>query len=102
MTLPEVGMALDLYRDESAGSVLDRAAPGRNGAELLTVREAAEFLKVTVSWIYEHVRPAAVDRLPVLKIGKYLRFDARDLRAYVDAKREAARHTARRHTPGRR
>ena len=64
--------------------------------ELLTVRDAARYLKVTVSWIYEHVRDDAEDRLPVLKLGKYLRFDPRDLRAYIDAKREAAQHRRRR------
>ena len=64
--------------------------------ELLTVREAAQFLKVTVSWVYEHVRPEAEDRLPVLKLGKYLRFDPRDLRTFIDAKRDAARHPRRR------
>ena len=64
--------------------------------ELLTARDAAQFLKVTVSWVYEHVRPEAEDRLPFLKLGKYLRFDARDLRTYIDAKRDAARHPRRR------
>ena len=64
--------------------------------ELLTASEAAQFLKVTVSWVYEHVRPEAEDRLPFLKLGKYLRFDARDLRTYIDAKRDAARHPRRR------
>jgi excisionase family DNA binding protein len=64
---------------------LDEDAVG----ELLTVQDAARFLKVSVSWIYEHLRDDATDRLPVLKLGKYLRFDQRDLRAYVDAKGEA-------------
>jgi excisionase family DNA binding protein len=64
--------------------------------DLLTVREAAQFLKVPVSWIYEHVRPDTDDRLPVVKIGKYLRFDRRDLHAYIDAKRAASRHQRRR------
>jgi hypothetical protein len=64
---------------------------------LLTPQDAARFLKVSVSWVYEHVRPEAQDRLPVMKLGKYLRFDARDLRAYVDAKRaESTRVRARR------
>jgi hypothetical protein len=54
---------------------------------LLTVQDAARFLKVPVSWVYEHVRPEALDRLPCVKLGKYLRFDQRDLRAYVDGKR---------------
>jgi excisionase family DNA binding protein len=65
-------------------------------ADLLTVQETAQFLKVSVSWIYEHVRPDAEDRLPVVKLGKYLRFDRRDLLAYIDAKRAASRRQPRR------
>ena len=57
---------------------------------LLTVQDAARFLKVPVSWVYEHVRPETEDRLPVVKLGKYLRFHPRDLRAYIDAKRAAS------------
>lgn len=64
--------------------------------ELLTVQDAARFLKVSVSWVYEHVRPKANDRLPVVKLGKYLRFDRRDLRAYVDAKRSESLRNPRR------
>jgi excisionase family DNA binding protein len=64
--------------------------------DLLTVQETARLLKVSVSWIYEHVRPDADDRLPVVKLGKYLRFDRRDLVAYIDAKRAASRRQPRR------
>jgi len=46
---------------------------------------------VTVSWVYEHTRDHAEDRLPFLKLGKYVRFDRADLRAYVDEKRRSAR-----------
>ena len=60
-------------------------------AELLTVHDAARFLNVSVSWIYEHTRKAAQDRLPFLKLGKYVRFDRTDLREYVNAKRRASR-----------
>jgi excisionase family DNA binding protein len=63
---------------------------------LLTPQDAARFLKVSVSWVYEHVRPEVEDRLPVVKVGKYLRFDPRDLRAYIDAKRESSRRAPRR------
>ena len=65
------------------------------GDELLTVHDAARFLNVSVSWVYEHTRDDADDRLPFVKLGKYLRFDRTDLRAYVDAKRASTR-TARR------
>ena len=58
--------------------------------------DAARFLKVSVSWVYEHMRPEAKDRLPVVKLGKYLRFDRRDLRAYIDAKREICQRIPRR------
>ena len=65
------------------------------GDELLTVHDAARFLNVSASWVYEHTREDADDRLPFMKLGKYLRFDRTDLRAYIDAKRASAR-TARR------
>ena len=66
------------------------------GDELLTVHDAARLLNVSVSWIYEHTRDEAADRLPFVKLGKYLRFDKSDLRAYVDAKRAASRRQPRR------
>jgi excisionase family DNA binding protein len=63
---------------------------------LLTVQDTARLLKVSVTWVYEHVRPDAEDRLPFVKLGKYLRFDRRDLRAYVDAKRSESLRNPRR------
>jgi excisionase family DNA binding protein len=66
------------------------------GDSLLTPQDAARFLNVSVSWVYEHVRPEAQDHLPFVKLGKYLRFDARDLRAYVDAKRADSQQSGRR------
>jgi excisionase family DNA binding protein len=74
----------------------DLTASEDHFADLLTVQETARFLKVSVSWIYEHVRPGVEDRLPVVKLGKYLRFDRRDLLAYIDAKRAASRRQPRR------
>ena len=66
------------------------------GDELLTVNDAARFLNVTVSWVYEHTRDGAEDRLPFVKLGKYVRFDRTDLREYIDGKRQASRSGARR------
>lgn len=54
---------------------------------LLTVHDTANLLKVPVTWVYEHVRPDCEDRLPAVKLGKYLRFYRRDLQEYIDAKR---------------
>ena len=63
---------------------------------LLTVHDTARFLKVSITWVYEHVRPDAEDRLPFVKLGKYLRFDRRDLQAYIDAKRAQSLRNPRR------
>jgi excisionase family DNA binding protein len=68
-----------------------------DGEELLTVHDAAHYLNVSVSWVYEHTRGEQAGRLPFVKLGKYLRFDRQDLRAYVDAKREESPATHRRH-----
>lgn len=52
----------------------------------LTVDEVAAWLKVNKHWVYEHTRSQSVpaaDRLPHIKIGKYLRFDPEAIRAFV-------------------
>ena len=55
--------------------------------ELLTVDDVAALLKVSKSWVYEHTRSRGKPRseqLPHLKVGKYVRFDPRALRAFID------------------
>jgi excisionase family DNA binding protein len=47
----------------------------------LTVHEAAEMLRVPVSWLYERTR---TNSIPHVKLGKYLRFDRDELTAWVD------------------
>lgn len=54
-----------------------------NGALLLTVREVAELLKVPKSWIYQHTRRRSQDRIPFVKVGRYVRFREEDLLAYI-------------------
>ena len=57
--------------------------------ELLTVDDVAALLKVSKSWVYEHTRgrgtPRA-ERLPHIKIGKYVRFEASAVRAFLKNK----------------
>jgi excisionase family DNA binding protein len=50
----------------------------------LTVQEAAHVLRVPVSWLYERTR---TNRVPHVKLGKYLRFDRDKLAAWVDEQR---------------
>ncbi len=55
--------------------------------ELLTVDEIATLLKVSKSWVYEHSRARCSprsERLPHIKLGKYVRFDAQAVRAFLD------------------
>ena len=55
--------------------------------ELLTVDDVAALLKVSKSWVYEHTRSRSArqtERLPHVKIGKYVRFDPQLVRAFID------------------
>ena len=56
---------------------------------LLTVHEVAEFLKVPVSWVYERTRRRGIERLPHLKIGKYVRFRFTEVQTYLETLRRA-------------
>ena len=81
-------------RDESLAAVANVRTVDDDA--LLTVHDAARLLNVSVSWVYEHTRDNCSAPLPFVKLGKYLRFDARDLRAYVDSKREVCQRVRRR------
>ena len=52
--------------------------------ELLTVEEVAALLKVDKSWVYARTRRRGSGRLPHVKLGKYLRFDEKGIRAYLE------------------
>ena len=61
-------------------------ATGHDLDELLTVDEVAALLKVSKSWVYEHTRSRTLprsERLPHIKIGKYVRFDGRAVREFL-------------------
>jgi excisionase family DNA binding protein len=51
---------------------------------LLSVSEAAEMLGVPTSWIYS---AAEGNRLPSFKLGKYRRFKASELTAWLEKQR---------------
>jgi excisionase family DNA binding protein len=58
-------------------------------AELLTAEEVAALLKVPKSWVYERTRRRGPDRLPFLKLGKYTRFEAAAVHAYLARRRKS-------------
>lgn len=43
-------------------------------AKLFDVDQLAEFLNVPKSWIYARTREKGADTIPVMRCGKYLRF----------------------------
>ena len=51
---------------------------------LLDVKEAAALLKVPESWIYQHVRAHAEEKLPHFKLGKYIRFSTKALMQWLN------------------
>jgi len=54
--------------------------------ELMTVEDVAALLKVSRSWVYEHTRSRGVprsERLPCIKLGKYVRFEVGSVRAFL-------------------
>ena len=61
---------------------------GHQSAELLTVPEIAQTLKVPVSWVYERTRRRGYERIPHFKLGKYLRFDATAVSEWLNHMKE--------------
>ena len=57
--------------------------------DLLTVEEVSKLLKVPTSWIYERTGPKGKNKLPHLKLGKYLRFRRSEIEQYVEGLRSA-------------
>jgi hypothetical protein len=44
------------------------------GVEMIDIEELARRLGVKVSWVREHIRATAKDPVPVLRMGRLLRF----------------------------
>ena len=57
--------------------------------DLLTVEDVAALLRVPPSWVYERTRRRGLERLPHLKLGKYLRFRLPEVEDYLENLRRA-------------
>lgn len=53
--------------------------PDGNKLDLLTIEELAEQLRVPTSWIYARTRRRGPEGIPVMRLGKYLRFSLPDV-----------------------
>jgi excisionase family DNA binding protein len=56
-------------------------SPG-SPARLFTIQEAAELLRIPISWLYERTRRNAI---PCRRLGKYVRFSEEDLAKIMSA-----------------
>lgn len=74
-TIPEDSSNHELLPRQDAGS--------EEVGGFLTVAEVAAILKVPVSWIYERTRRRGRERIPHVKLGKYLRFEPSRVRAWL-------------------
>lgn len=79
---PQRGMSTDT---PNPSSVFDTAATGRRG--LIDVPALAVELGVTERFVR---RLVAEDRVPFLKVGKFVRFDPREIEKWVDECRRPA------------
>jgi excisionase family DNA binding protein len=59
-----------------------------NGTHLLDAGQAGELLGVPASWLLAQARRGAI---PHVRLGKYVRFDEPDLRAWVEAAKRGPR-----------
>jgi excisionase family DNA binding protein len=59
------------------------AAPGA----LLKIDDAAKFLKVRPSFLYEQTRRGIKSTVPHLRVGRYVRFRVSDLENWLSSKR---------------
>lgn len=78
-----------VHHDTPNGATDTSQCSGDELQGLLTVDDVAALLKVSRSWVYEHTRSRGTprsERLPHLKVGKYVRFEARAVRAFLDKK----------------
>lgn len=63
--------------------------------EILTPTQVAERLQVKSSWVYEQTRERAEvrnsDPLPHIKMGRYLRFDWKDVVEWLERQKSAVK-----------
>ena len=56
--------------------------------ELITISELSQKLKVPVSWLYSRTRERGEGTIPLVRVGKYLRFNYEDVTAWLQEKQE--------------
>lgn len=52
--------------------------------ELITISELSQKLKVPVSWLYMRTRQSGENSMPVIRLGKLLRFRYDDIERWLE------------------
>jgi hypothetical protein len=66
-----------------SGEPSQAVVPDDQVDRLLTVDEVAAWFRVPPSWVYSRTRARGKERLSCIKVGKYVRFDPSELRAFL-------------------
>ncbi len=67
---------------------------GSNGTgRLLTAEQVGELLNVPKSWVYERTRRRGLERLPHLRLGKYVRFEEGAVREFLERQKVSVRNS---------
>ena len=75
----------------SASPVSPAVAPSAlDPQQILTIDELASRLKTSRRWVYEKSRRRCQNPLPVIRIGRYLRFDWVSVSAWLRQQERAA------------
>lgn len=69
---------------------VEASAPVIDPSQILTLKEVAERLKVSERFIYEKTRRRSQNPLPVIRMGRYLRFDWTSVSAWLRQQERAA------------
>lgn len=56
---------------------------------LLKLREVAEIFQVPLSWIYDRTRRNGPEKIPHVKMGKYLRFRREEVGEFIERHRRS-------------
>ncbi len=78
-------MGISATEKDRFATLYAAADASREPDVLLTVHELAHLLNVPASWVYERTRRRGAERLPHIKIGKYIRFRREDIVGWLDA-----------------
>lgn len=69
--------------DQLADLLADKIAGRSSAPPLIDAKGAAEILGVPASWVLAEAR---AQRIPHVKLGKYVRFDVAELRAWATSR----------------